>query len=194
MVQPDDVEDRDLIARTLAGQRDAFAALVHRHQQPVFSITCRLTGDREVARELAQETFLRAYRSLSTFDLERPFAPWLYRIATNLGLNWLKRRRLATVSLEQAAPGWENRFERELADSSPGPEALILQAERQARLWQEIAALPPEFRAVIELRHVQGLSYEEIARVLSISLGSVKSRLFRARQRLRKRLRDEEGI
>jgi RNA polymerase sigma-70 factor (ECF subfamily) len=190
MMQPDDVEDCDLIARALAGQRDAFAALVHRYQRPVFSIAYRLTGDRAVAQDLAQEAFLRAYQSLSTFDLGRPFSPWLFRIATNLSLNWLKRKRLPTVPLDQVVPGQGV----PVPDDSPGPETLVLQAEFQARLWREVTALPPEFRAVIELRHGQQLSYQEIADRLNIPLSSVKSRLFRARQQMRKRLEGENDI
>ena len=101
MVHPGNVEDCELVVRTLAGRREAFAALVRRHQRAVFSIPWRLTGDREVAEELAQEAFLRAYQSLATFDVTHPLAPWLYHITTNLSLNWLKRKQLPTVPLEQ---------------------------------------------------------------------------------------------
>ena len=122
------------------------------------------------------------------------FHPWLYRIVTNLSLNWLKRKRLATISLDQAAPGLGNDNPLQVPDTAPGPEALVLQAEFQARLWQEVAALSPEFRAVIELRHVQQLSYQEIADRLDIPLSSVKSRLFRARQQIRERLEGMDDI
>jgi RNA polymerase sigma-70 factor (ECF subfamily) len=190
MLQPDSAEDNDLVTWTLAGRRDAFAALVRRYQRPIFGVVYRLTGDRAVAQELAQETFLRAYQSLFSFDLARPFAPWLYRIATNLGLNWLKRKRVPTVSLDQESPAPRV----QVPDATPGPEAQLLQAEFRARLWQELAALPPEFRAVIELRHGEQLSYQEIAERLNVPLSSVKVRLFRARQRLRKRLENEDDV
>lgn len=189
MMRPGDVEDRDLVVRTLAGHREAFGELVHRHQQPVFSIACRVTEDREAARELAQEAFLRAYQALARFDLGRPFAPWLHRIVLNLSLNWVARSRVTTVSL-----GQEDDVAFQMPDDAPSPEALLLQAERDARLWQEVAALPPDFRAVIELRHVAQLSYQEIADRLNIPLSSVKSRLFRARQRLREGLKTEDSI
>lgn len=165
MMRPGDVEDRDLVARTLAGHREAFGELVRRHQQPVFSIACRVTGDREAARELAQEAFLRAYQALARFDLGRPFAPWLYRIVLNLSLNWAARSRVPTAALDE-----EEDVAAQMPDSAPSPEALLLKAERDARLWQEVPALPPDFRAVIEWRHVGQLSYQEIADRLNIPL------------------------
>jgi RNA polymerase sigma-70 factor (ECF subfamily) len=184
-----ETDERALVRRSLGGEDDAFASLVRTHQSAVFNIAYRLAGDREVARELAQETFLRAYRALDTFDLNRSFAPWLYRIATNLSINWIKRARVPTIPLDAPASNDKAGSERiQIPDSSSEPAAQFMQAEMQAQLRQEIVSLPPDYRAVIELRHYQELSYEEMAETLNLPLGTVKTRLYRARRLLRDRL------
>lgn len=177
----------DLISQTLAGDEDAFAALVYRHQAAVIRAAWRVLGNRQEAEDVAQETFVRAYRALSSFDRSRPLAPWLYRIATNLSLNCIKQRR-ATVALvnDQGAP-------LPLADGAPGPQVRLLQAEAQAQLQREINALPKHYCQVIKLRHFQELSYQEIADELGAPLSDVKSWLFRARKRLRQRLLAGQG-
>jgi RNA polymerase sigma-70 factor (ECF subfamily) len=173
--------ERRLIERTLAGDDAAFGQLIERHQRSVFNIAYRMLGNREEAGDIAQEAFWRAYRNLGGFDRDRPLAPWLYRIATNLSLNRLRRNPPPTISLD-ALPA--------VADTSPGPPERLLQAETQNRIRQAILALPPADRTVIELRHFQALSYEEIALVTGASVSSVKSRLFRARRRLQAQLAD----
>jgi RNA polymerase sigma-70 factor (ECF subfamily) len=145
-------------------------------------------GQREVAQGLAQETFLRAFKALHTFDLNRPFGPWLYRIATNLSINWLKRARLPVISIESTFSVEEETEPLEIPDSSAEPAAHFAQTEMQAQLRKIIVTLPPDYRAVIELRHFQELNYDEIADALDIPVGTVKTRLFRARRMLRDRL------
>lgn len=185
-VRPGDAEDRDLVVRTLAGERRAFGELVRRHQRAVFGIALRTTGDRQVAQDIAQETFLRAYRALGRFDVARPFSPWLYRIATNQSLKWVQRRRVPTVPLaEHAEVGPQ------LADPLAQPEDAIVARERYARLWAAVAALPPDFREAVLLRHAEGLTYRQIADRMDISLANAKSRLFRARRQLREVLAAE---
>ena len=187
--QPNETDERTLITRTLVGDDDAFAILVRTHQTSVYNITYRLVGQREVAQGLIQETFLRAFKALPTFDLNRPFGPWLYRIATNLSINWIRRARAPTVSLEAKSSMNEEEVELlEIPDSSSEPAARFTQAETQAELRQAILALPPDYRAVIELRHFQEMNYEEIAEALHMPIGTIKTRLFRARRLLRDRL------
>lgn len=177
--------DRDLVLRTRQGDVNAFGELVQRHQRAVFNVCYRLLGDRHEAEDLTQEAFIRAYQRLDTFDVERPFGPWVRRVAANLCLNHLERRRPLSLPLDG---------ERSLALQAPstGPEAALERAEQWDRLRAAIRALPPHYRAVIELRHFQELSYAEIAEALGISLGNVKTYLFRARKQLARRLQADE--
>lgn len=189
-----ETDERVLIRRSLSGDDDAFGSLIHTHQSTVFNIAYRMVGDREVARDLAQETFLRAFRALDTFDQSRPFGPWLYRIATNLSINWVKRAQVSTVPLDVPSSTGETHGEPiQIPDSSSEPAVRFLEAEMQAWLRHEILMLPPDYRAVVELRHFQELSYEEIAETLNLPLGTVKTRLFRARRLLRDRLAEVMG-
>jgi len=178
--------DRQLVALALRGRPDAYGELVRRHQAAVYNVVYRLVGDRQDALDLAQEAFMRAYHAIDSFDAARPFGPWINRIAVNIALNWLQRRRVPTVPLARGAASDDAEpNEWPLADYSAEPERVYLAGEREALLRSAILALPPHQRAIIELRHFQGLSYEEIAAALGIALSDVKSHLFRARRRLR---------
>jgi len=182
MVSLDEATERELIRRARQGDADAFGRLVVRYQQKVFNIAYRLTGDWQEARDVAQEAFVKTYRALDRFDPQRPFAPWLCKIAANTALNWIKKRR--PMELEHKAL---------LTDPAPGPEARVIAAEKSARLRAAIVALPPNYRAAIELRHFQGLSYREMSEALGAPLSSVKSWLFRARRKLRRMLAEDIG-
>ncbi len=172
--------DAALVAQVLKDNQAPYRLLVERHQQAVFNAAYRLLGRREEAADITQDTFLRAYQALASFKQDKPLAPWLCRIAINLALNQLKRQR-PTLSLDETANG--QTFD--LPDMSSEPQAHLLQAEQQHILRQAILALPPEQRVVIELRHFQGQSYQEIATSLDVSVANVKSRLFRGRKKLR---------
>ena len=171
--------DRDLIilARCGAAGGDAFGELVTRYQTGVFNVCYRMLHERGEAEDLAQETFMRAYDRLHTFDLEREFGPWIRRVAANLCLNHLESQKV-TAPLDD---------ERD-ADESQRPEKQVEVNERSAQIRKALLSLPPQYRAVIELRHYQELSYDEIAAELNIPLSDVKSHLFRARKILAEKL------
>jgi RNA polymerase sigma factor (sigma-70 family) len=175
--------DAELVASARHGRPDAYGELVRRYQQVVYNVALRQTGDRQEALDLAQETFVRAYRLLGSFDQTRPFGPWIARVAVHVAVSAYQRRPAPTVPLVVTHDS-----ERILPDPAPGPEQQALAAERSASLRRAIALLPPHYRAVIELRHFQELTYEEIAAALGIPLSGVKSHLFRARRRLRETL------
>ncbi|MBI3241992.1 MAG: sigma-70 family RNA polymerase sigma factor [Chloroflexi bacterium] len=173
-----DVSDRDLVLRARRGDAEAFGELVRRTQTSVFNVCYRLMGERREAEDLAQEAFIRAYERLGTFDPDRPFGPWMRRVAANHCLNRLSAQAPADAPLD------EERDE----DERGKPEA-IREAREQAELVRAaILALPPNYRAVIELRHFQDMSYDEIAGLLSIPLSDVKSHIFRARKLLAEKL------
>ncbi len=173
--------DRNLIAHAAQGDKDAFGELVSRHQSAVFNVAYRLLGNRRDAEDAAQETFIRAYKAFQTFDADRPLRPWLKRIATNLSINRIKGDR-PILSLENGLPPPK--------EPSPGPEAQTANRQQEAQIHTAILSLPPHYRAVIELRHFQDLSYEEMAETLNKPLSSVKSDLFRARKMLAEKLKE----
>jgi RNA polymerase sigma-70 factor (ECF subfamily) len=169
--------DRELILRARRGANDAFGELVTRYQTAVFNVCYRMLHERGEAEDLAQETFMRAYDRLHTFDLEREFGPWIRRVAANLCLNHLEAQKV-TAPLDE---------ERD-ADESARPEKQVEVKERSAQVRTALASLPPHYRAVVELRHYQELSYDEISAELNIPLSDVKSHLFRARKILAEQL------
>lgn len=160
-------EARDLAVRAQNGDEAAFAELVRRYQGAVFRLALRITGDRADAEDAAQEAFLRAWRAMGRFDPERPFGPWVLRIAANRALTKVERRRPQT-SLEEAA---------HVAETTRDP----MDGER---LRQALGNLPPLDRAILSLRYEDGLSVADIAGTLGILEGAAKVRLFRARERL----------
>jgi RNA polymerase sigma-70 factor (ECF subfamily) len=173
--------NRNLAMLAAQGNREAFSELVHRHQASVFNIAYRMLGNRGDAEDAAQEAFIRTYLALDSFDSSRPFSPWLKKIAVNVCLNQLKRKN-PTPYLEDAFPPQR--------EPAPGPEAQTIHRERAKKVRAAILALPPRYRAVIELRHFQHLSYKEISKTLERPLSDIKSDLFRARRMLADKLKE----
>lgn len=175
----DALPDRDLILRARRGETEAFGELVRRTQAAVFNVCYRLLGERREAEDLTQETFLRAWERLHTFDAERPFLPWIRRVAANLCLNHLSARATDSLELDE---------ERDEADSPSRPPQLVEQRQQSEQIRAALFSLPPRYRLAIELRHFQELSYDEIAQTLNRPLSDVKSDLFRARKLLKSAL------
>lgn len=173
-----DPTDRDLAIRARRGDAEAFGELVRRYQISVFNVCYRLLGEKREAEDMAQEAFLRAYQRLDTFDAVRPFGPWIRRVAANVCFNRLQGPAPAEIPLDE---------ERDEAAEGE-PEGASEQAELAGAIRAAIGSLPPHYRLVIELRHFQELSYDEIAIALNIPLSDVKSHLFRARKILAERL------
>jgi RNA polymerase sigma-70 factor (ECF subfamily) len=177
--------DQELARRAQSGELQAYGELVQRYQAAVFSVCYRLLGERREAEDLAQEAFIRAHQRLHLYDLQRPFGPWIRRVAANLCLNHLDVQRAASYALEDE---WDHP-----ALVQPGtPETLHAVAERAEAVRQALLSLPAHYRAVIELRHFHECSYTEISEQLSIPLSDVKSHLFRARQILAQKLKPYE--
>ncbi len=174
-------QEREWVRRAKAGDQAAFGEIVHSHQQAVFNVAYRLLENVHDAEDAAQEAFLRAYQFLGTFDLDRPLAPWLKQISANVCLNRLEGRKALSSLDEELAP---------LPDPNPSPEALSIRRDRDQRIRFELQRLEPRHRIVIELRHFQGLSYEQIAHELNQPVSDVKSNLYRARRLLADRLKD----
>jgi len=181
--------DELLVELALGGNQAAFGALVRRYQRRLTAFLGQLVGDMEVARELSQEAFIRAWGALDRYDPQYRFSTWLFRIAHNLGIDQLRRRRLSTVSLvRQDAEGEE--VELAVVDSSKDPLGHFENRELAEAMRVAIAGLRPEYRELVLLRHFAGLSYQDIADLEGMPLGTVKNKLFRAHSVLRRALQE----
>src|ERR1700678_1265430 len=182
-------DELTLVRAAKQGDDSAFEELVRRYDRNVFRIAQHITQNREDAEDVVQEAFLKAYGNLKQFQGQSKFYTWLVRIAVNEALMKLRRRRPERmVSLDEEVKTEEDSVPREVADWSPNPEQQYNQAELQEILTKTIQGLPSSFRTVFVLRDVEGLSTEETAEALDLSIPAVKSRLLRARLQLRERL------
>jgi RNA polymerase sigma-70 factor (ECF subfamily) len=189
------LDDHTIVEACRAGQTEAFGALVLRYQERLYQTLLRLCGSSEDARDVLQDTFLRAYEKLDQFQGESSFYTWVYRIGVNLALSGHRRRR-SRVSLRRVGEPDGGGYD-EAADESPeaDPTCHLERAEREQIVESALSQLGPEHRAVVVLKDFDGRRYEEIGAILNVPVGTVRSRLHRARCELRDRLRcliDEE--
>jgi RNA polymerase sigma-70 factor (ECF subfamily) len=194
-VQPQTVSenvlsDHALIEATKNGDETAFAVIVLRYRNPITNYLYRFLNDYEEAVDLAQETFVRVYFALDRYHTEYAFSTYIYRIATNLAISEIRRRKrrnlLSLTGLFQADS--DETAEYQPADDRPLPDANLMESERESMIERAIAALPPKYRVPVILRDVQGLTYDEISKVLGLGLGTTKSRISRARALLKSKL------
>lgn len=169
-------EDTTLVRRTLAGDQEAFAALVEKYKDAVFNVAYRMLGNATEAEDVAQETFVRAYTQLKTYKDSHRFSTWLLSIASHLSIDQLRRRRFLALPLENVP------FLEWIADAGPSPEQSALRGEVADEMQSVLDALPPKYRAVLVLRYWYDFSYEEIADALTMTPALVKARLHRARE------------
>ena len=187
-------EEYAVIRRVCAGDTDAFEALVTAYQKQVYNLALRTVGNEEDAADMTQEAFLRAYRSLGSFRGDSKFFVWLYRLTTNICIDFLRSRgRRPTVSLT-AADEDEEPQELDVADDRFDPVQSLERAELRRAVQRGLASLPEDYRRILMLRELSGLSYAEIGQVLRLEEGTVKSRLFRARKKLCDFLRKDGNL
>jgi RNA polymerase sigma-70 factor (ECF subfamily) len=182
-------DERKLIERSREGDIAAFDQLVRKYERSVFNTAYRLSGSYDDASDIAQEAFVRAWNNLKSFRGDAAFSTWLYRIVTNIFLDERKRKKNRQHrSLEEERDLDESSVTRQYEDPSPGPQDIAEGEERRRILEQAISSLPDNQKAMVVLYHTQGLAYEEIAEITGLPMGTVKSRLNRARLALRDRL------
>jgi RNA polymerase sigma-70 factor (ECF subfamily) len=169
--------DRELVLSIRQGHTEAYSLLVERYQQAVFGVCYRMFGERRDAEDMTQEALIRGYQRLDRFDSERPFGPWIRKVAFNLCLNKIKARKPEPFELDLAR-------DRQAGRQEELPEPQIAALERAEQIRAALNELPAPFKAAIELRHFQHLDYQEMAEVLKLPLNTVKSHLFRARKQL----------
>jgi RNA polymerase sigma-70 factor (ECF subfamily) len=181
--------DEALVARSKNGDIDAFEELVSCYERKIYNVAYRLMGNHEDANDLAQEAFLRAFQSISNFRGEASFLTWMCRIVTNLCRDELRKKyRTQIESLDGEITLGEGEVKKQVASSEPGPAELYEKKELREKIQELINTLSPEFRLALVLRDIQGFTYEEIAEQLECSLGTVKSRINRARKYLKDKL------
>ena len=181
--------DRQLIRLASEGNQQAFEELMRKYHSLIFNLIYRMVGNREEAEDLVQETFVKAFRSLKSFNEEFAFSTWLYKIASNHTIDLLRKKRLQLLSLDEPVRTREGEMSREYPDENFNPERTLITSESTRIIFQAIEALPEQYRTIISLRHKEDKSYEEIGQILNIPIGTVKARLFRARELLRKELK-----
>lgn len=184
--------DHDLVARARKGSEAAYRELLDRYQRPVFSLVYRMVRDRERAEDIAQEAFVKAFNNIHRFDPKFKFSSWLFKIANNAAIDALRKKELTTVSLDgsrNATAADEVEATRITAESrDANPEEALQAKELGTELEEAIGALRLEYRTAVILRHVEGRPYEEIAEIMNVPLGTVKTYIHRARGELRETL------
>lgn len=187
-------QEAAIVRKVLSGDANAFETLVLEYEKNVYNIALRMTGNSEDAADMTQEAFIKAYNSLQSFRGDSKFSVWLYRIVSNVCLDFLRsKNRRPTVSLSVEDDDGED-TQLDVADESQSPELLLDRKLTRDSVRRGLDSLPPDYRQILLLREIQGLSYDEIAQALSLEVGTVKSRIFRARKRLCTFLIDDGNI
>ena len=186
MAEREQLDDRALVARILEGDRDRFSELVSRYEKRLINYVYRITHRYEDAHDLAQEIFVKVYLALDRYDPKYQFSTWLFRIAQNSAIDALRKKSISEVPLawpnDDGEPGTR---EREFADNGVSPYRALKNKQLSAAIDKAVSSLPVDYRELIQLRHFAELSYEEIASMKKLPLGTVKNKLFRARNLLK---------
>jgi RNA polymerase sigma-70 factor (ECF subfamily) len=186
MAEREQLDDRTLVTRVLEGDRDLFGVLSRRYEKRVINYVYRITHRYEDAHDLTQEIFVKVYLALDRYDPKYQFSTWLFRIAQNSAIDALRKKSISEVPL--ARPSTEDEpagREREFADGGVSPYRALKNKQLSAAIDKAVSKLPPDYRELIQLRHFAELSYEEIASMKKLPLGTVKNKLFRARNLLK---------
>lgn len=181
--------DPELVKAALAGSQSAYQALLKRHQKQIFEVVNRLVRNREEARDLVQETFMKAFGSLATYREEYRFSTWLNRIAANCSIDHIRKKKIEALSLDQPVLTEDSQVTLEVPDWSTNPEAEWVEKQTSLTIQEAIDSLPRDYKEVIVFRHKEEKSYQEIAAILGIPVGTVKARIFRGRELLKKKLK-----
>ena len=186
------ISDQEVVLLARAGQEPAYRELIRRYERPIFSLILRMVRDRQLAEDLAQETFIKALNAINSYRPEFKFSSWIFKIANNAAIDHLRRRELDTLSLDgapnAATPEAVEATVLQVGDKGESPLDELEARELGGAIEVAIARLRPEYRACILLRHVEGHAYEEIAEMLELPLGTVKTYIHRARHELRRAL------
>jgi len=186
-------EDHEIVRKVMEGDKDAFRHLQKKYHRLITSAVRRVIQKPHDVEDLVQDTFIKAYTALPSYRAEFSFSAWLYRIASNACIDYLRRRRLPTFSIDKPVTGDDGgEYTIELPDQEEIADLKLMTGEKKQILEQAIASLPDKFRTVVQLRHEEDLDYQQIADILKLPIGTVKAHLFRARKRLYDILKEHE--
>lgn len=180
----------DLIKKAVEGDEAAYKKLMENYRGAIYNLLYKMVRNREETEDLVQEAFMKAFKALPSFNEEYAFSTWLYKIAINNCIDHMRKKRLKTYSINKPVRSKDGELNREFPDTSMSPDKKVLSDERSNIIGAAIDELPENYRTAILLRHKEERSYEEIAEILDIPLGTVKARIFRAREMLKKKLKD----
>lgn len=181
--------EQALVKSALGGDQKAYKALFDMYRQAIFHVAVKIVHNQEEANDLVQETFIKAFGSLKTYDCHYRFSTWLYKIAANSSIDYLRKRKIDSLSLDKPIPTKDGDIQMEIPDDSYNPEKDLREREQSFGIEEAINSLPEKYKEVIVMRHKEDRSYEEIAAQLRVPVGTVKARIFRARELLKKKLK-----
>ena len=182
-------EDSRFIAAAIAGNQPAYRALMKKYHDPICNLLFRMIHDKDEVEDLTQEAFIKAFQSLASFNEEFAFSTWLFKIASNNCIDYIRKKKLQTFSIDKPIESSDGDFSFEIPDSTYEPDRDLIARQRTKLLEQAIKSLPAKYRTVILMRHTEEKDYAEIARQLRLPIGTVKAHIFRAREMLYKNLR-----
>lgn len=186
------IEDDSFVKSALKGNEAAYRKLVDKYDRPIYFHIKKMIKEQELVEDLVQEVFMKAFNNLSTYSHEYAFSTWLYRIATNHTIDYLRKKKLQTLSINDPYKTKDGEVEIQLPDDSFATDKQVMNKQRKAIVHEAIEELPEKYRAVIQMRHMEELSYQEISEELDLPLGTVKAHIFRARELLYKALKDKK--
>ncbi|MBX7044882.1 MAG: sigma-70 family RNA polymerase sigma factor [Ignavibacteria bacterium] len=184
-------DDNILINKALEGDQASYEKLMKKYYQLIYNLIFRMISRKEDVEDLTQEAFIKAFNSLQNFDRQFAFSTWLFKIATNNAIDYLRKKKLNTFSIDKEIESEESDFKFEIPDIENKPDRVIMEDQRKKILDEAIESLPPKYKEVIILRHKLDKEYEEIAKELKLPLGTVKAHIFRGRELLNKFLKDK---
>lgn len=183
-------DDAALVKRAKQGDGKAYDELILLYKDAVYGVIFRMVRNKHEAEDLTQEAFIKAYNSINSFNEEYAFSTWLFKIATNNCIDFFRKRKLSTQSMDQTIRYKDEAIKQEYADPEQSSDKSLLASEKTKLIHQAIENLPEKYRTAIIMRHTEERSYEEIATMLDLPLGTIKARIFRAREMLKKSLKD----
>lgn len=185
------IEDVALIDEALSGDQAAFEKLMNKYYQHIYNLIYKMIFRKEDVEDLTQEAFIKAFNSLENFDRQFAFSTWLYKIATNNCIDYLRKKKLSTFSIDKEIQSEDSDFKFEIPDTEYVPDNKIIEEQRKKIIDEAIESLPEKYKRVIVLRHKKEMEYEEIAEKLELPLGTVKAHIFRGRELLNKYLKNK---